>query len=205
MKAVMAKLTDETGSLKAPWTAAWDVYFDWWYKRAKSRAWQDTTWAEIERRRHDGDRRTTIMFSDRHDLTMEHWEKQGEIFDRLNPRPWVFRAQWWLQAHGPAAQRANLTRSWQRARHGWAVSDTWDLHTYLSKVIAGSVEHLRTHTHGHPCPITAEEWDDILRRVVAGFEPTANSEGDVDETDEITAKREEALHLLSQWFRHLWD
>lgn len=62
---------------------------------------------------------------------------------------------------------------YQRGRRGWADNDVWSLDRYLSKVIAGSIAHLREHTNGHPCELTPEEWEEILLKIEWAFKAHA--------------------------------
>lgn len=184
-----------------PWTWAWGVYSRWWWKRAKERAWDNPTWADIEQRRQGSGH--WIMLSDKARLGTKELATQRDVMDRISPQPWPFHVRWWLEAHGYSAQRSKLRRAQQRAARGWANSDTWRLDLYLAQVITGSIDHLRSLKTGHPSNITFEEWQDILARIADGFRPLDNTDPGDDAT--MKAKRDEAFRLLAEWFRDLWD
>lgn len=203
MKAGIAKLVRWKG--RTPWKVAWDCYHNWWWRRATARAGRDPTWAGIEeRRRRDRPGGTVLFLSEAAELGWAEWDRQKEIFQRLNPVPWPFKAHWWLERHGWSVQRANWVRARQRAKQGWAISDTWNLDHYLAGVIASSVDHVRSHLHGHPGGIGFDEWEDILGRIVEGFW-LATLDDDIRDKPESEQKQAEAFELLARWFRHLWD
>jgi len=91
---------------------------------------------------------------------------------------------------------------WERGRRGWSVSDTWGLDTYLSRVIAGSVERLRDDLHGHPCDLTPEKWEAILTEIAQGFR---SWEQHWDADDEAYRQVQRSIRLMGKWFGHLWD
>lgn len=77
----------------------------------------------------------------------------------------------------------------QRGRRGWADCDTWSLDNYLSEWLPAALRHLKETKHGVPCgmfdglpqddngngteeawPIAEARWDDIMNKMIAGFE-----------------------------------
>lgn len=96
----------------------------------------------------------------------------------------------------------------QRGRRGWAVSDTWNLDSYLTQVISGSVDYLRQHTQGHPSGMTKDEWDTILSKIATGitaWESIDDLDFRTDAYAEYRAQFEEAIRLLGKFYPHLWD
>lgn len=113
---------------------------------------------------------------------------------------------------------------WHRAHHGWAPSDTWSLDVYLAKVIAESVAYLRDTCHGVPndlLPVNehgieddspqalnaaAEKWDALLTEIVQACRSYAAQ--DIASLGEIASGGEKirnAMHLLGDWYHHLWS
>lgn len=100
----------------------------------------------------------------------------------------------------------------QRARRGWSTADVWSLHYHLAKVIAGSVEHLRTKGHCHPGDMTEQEWDALLARIVRPLSVDLDRDIEGENFDTMRTRSEqehaaqvEALHLLADRFHYLWD
>jgi hypothetical protein len=88
-----------------------------------------------------------------------------------------------------------------RGRHGWAVSDTWNLDGYLARVMGESIHHLADHTHGWPgfAEQGFEEWQAELHKhadALLAYEK-AELHGDLDPRP--------TLHRLADIWWHLWD
>lgn len=122
----------------------------------------------------------------------------------------------------PSSLRNNAKMFIQRGRRGFSRVDTFDLHTYLSRVIADSVTHLKEHSIGWPGePMTLEEWDEILDKIILGFRSAIEKDScykDYDNPDEEAAEAEyqakmakldaqfdEGFDLFKKYFFHLWD
>jgi len=179
-------------------------YQDHWFARAEARASKDPEWAAIEIRRHDADHPDlSIMLSDDRGLTRLEWDRQEEIFRRVNGECPVTPWRDVIRKHGLGAQRRRLSRFIQRGRRGWANEDTWNLDSYLSGVIASSIEHLRDHGNGYPADLAEEGWKDVLTRISAGFR--ANAEPANVESPVANRDLDEAFNLLRRWFPCLWD
>jgi len=93
----------------------------------------------------------------------------------------------------------------QRARRGWADSDTWNIDSHITRVLSGMLAHLAEHNHAYPAqpPFeTPEKWDAHLRDLSARLR--AGEDDDVlgDEAQEIVrAAMGEFAGRLS-WY---WD
>lgn len=198
--------------------------WDPWYVKSKTAAAKDPEWAAIEARRDTG-RNTILFLSDEHDLTMEHWERQHEIEERLTPRPWWLR--WGIMHKIEAFRPINTVQFWHaRATRGWAPSDTWNLHGYLAKVISGSVLHLRDNGNGWPGDhlVNEGEWAQILTDIADGFaavldlddhdqpwnsDPSlSKDQGDAMRTAweaQCMGRFNHGMDLFKTWYFHLWD
>jgi len=81
----------------------------------------------------------------------------------------------------------NIKTFIQRGKRGWANSDTWDFHSYLSEIICEGVKHLKKIQHGlftwtpGKTELEAEnEQDCILNTIINTFELAKEiSNGDV--------------------------
>ena len=62
-----------------------------------------------------------------------------------------------------------IPTAWQRARRGWAKSDTWSLDYYLAKTISDSIDHLIENMHGFPANQdqfkTLDDWKEALENI----------------------------------------
>lgn len=106
----------------------------------------------------------------------------------------------------PQTLRRKAVHVSQRARRGWSDEDTWGFDYYLSGVIAGGVEKLRS-GHGYGNAVEDEaEWDRDLRDIVEGFKLRQSAVRDSGApTPEDKAKMERAFDLLRKHYDDLWD
>lgn len=126
---------------------------------------------------------------------------------------WWCRCAWHATWQPPAWKR--LRWNWQRMRRGWSDRDTWNLDSYLARVISGSVTHLRDHGHGYPGEESGADerhWHHILTRIAdplsADWDRIIDGETPAqrrDRQERELAEQQEALRLMAQWFHHLWD
>lgn len=134
-----------------------------------------------------------------------------QMLDELRNMPWYTKLWWWIcrQAFNIKLLPKRIYRfvvgKIQRSRRGFSHEDTWNLDQYLAKVIASSVTHLRHTTHGYPSTMTESEWDNILRKIVLGFNLYVYSRDMETLTEDEKAKMDEGMQLFIQHFRHLWD
>jgi len=120
-----------------------------------------------------------------------------------------------------------------RGKKGWAKSDTWELDTYLAKVISDSILCLSQNPNGHPSEFNnIEEWQKILKTISDTFntaikiryelmyipseEFTTKTYNKVKKqfkscqhihvmTKQEVLKYEEGWKLFQKYFNHLWD
>lgn len=131
----------------------------------------------------------------------------------------------WYKYQRPHPLRA-IKKFWQRGRKGWSEEDVWDLHHYLSGILAGALMKLAENAHGHPCRMMetekskfpdccntcqcAEIWEKELRENAEKFRylyeerwfETEPSEKWWEEEEKVY---NETLQWLSKWYGHLWD
>lgn len=105
-------------------------------------------------------------------------------------------------------------RRWRKERveHGVSEADAWDLHVYLNEVIARGVQQLADNLHGCPSRLADEangdveegcrRWKAILEEIVAGFEAELKAQAAFEPSP---PDFENALNLLSEFWRDLWD
>lgn len=206
--------------------SAYDWYQVWFVAKRKRVARKDPEWLAIELRR------TNPLTSFRHhslaDVLAMH-----QIESRLVPHTFVHKSKWWLDKHGPKAQRRAARDFYQRGSRGFADRDTWNLDDYLAGHLAALLAHLRDHTHGYPSEYDDADdgvallpgevrWTATLNELIAGFQGmqqpwntgvTKELFPDPDDfVEAYRAAREQAdalkdatLALLAKHWYSLWD
>jgi len=104
-----------------------------------------------------------------------------------------------------------------RAKKGYSYIDTWSFDAYLCRVIAGGVGDLKNRHFGRPADLSAEEWDEILGKIIDGFlagQKIIDMDfwvvGDDAGTNmkmenRLRVEFEEGVDLFKKYFFHLWD
>ncbi len=97
----------------------------------------------------------------------------------------------------------DLKAFWQRGRHGWAPRDTWNLDSYLARVIGETLPYLAAHSHGYPGNYKSmEEWTATLLSLAGVFRAYARCDS-FDE--EWRAPNAGDWDVLGKVWRDLWD
>jgi hypothetical protein len=89
----------------------------------------------------------------------------------------------------------------QREERGWDDSETWSLFVTLSEWIVPRLKRFKELNNGHPSSISCSQWDNIIDRIIEGFELII--EDDVLDSEK-SKKRNEAMDLFREWFFDLW-
>lgn len=140
-------------------------------------------------------KKPTYVRWDRDNFTKElkakkAWAKKHPILHIIKESYWWIRAIFWYRVPDyPYNIKLHIKRTYQRAKRGWADSDTWRFHSYLSEVIQGGCKHLVKTKHGIPMsafPEGAEtdktgnytdvafddackRWEGILQKIIKTF------------------------------------
>ena len=99
---------------------------------------------------------------------------------------------------------------WQKLTRGWDDSETWCLRSPFARFILPRLKRFKQLKAGHPCDITAKEWDEILDKMIFAFESlleeenNPNYEEDVYEFNKRYKKIQEGLELFGKWYLSLW-
>lgn len=125
-------------------------------------------------------------------------ESVKEYFDTLDKeinkhpiRNWCYRKFWQL-VRLPREIKLGIKTFIQRGKRGYADSDTWDFHDYLTDVITGGLKQLRKYRHGTPAiinPKTGEyeydekRWKKILDKMIYTFETAKKIVNNYPEND----------------------
>src|ERR1035437_1028853 len=98
----------------------------------------------------------------------------------------------------------------ERAARGFSDYDWWGFDSYLTFVILGGLKKFRKDANGYPGDLTSEEWNDILDKMILGFETRQKMvnckfgyEGERYEAAVLI--RDEGTALFVKWYDQLWD
>ena len=58
----------------------------------------------------------------------------------------------------------------QRGAKGFSDYDCWSVDNYLCQIIPDMLRQLKRDTHGFPADLTEEKWNEILDKIILGFE-----------------------------------
>ena len=105
-----------------------------------------------------------------------------------------------------------------RGLYGWCNRDIWNFDTYLLDIIIGGLKELKKIKHGYPCKCNvmsedfdpekctcSDRWDEVLYRIVEGFEAGKNLYDEYPENPEDRKKFDKAMQLFYDYFFNLWD
>jgi hypothetical protein len=93
-----------------------------------------------------------------------------------------------------------------RGLYGYAESDVWNMDNYLLRILPPMLYQLKKETHGYPAHLTAEQWDEILDKMIEGFESYRMAEDRDSVIDSKEHKKlTKSLELLKKHFLNLWD
>lgn len=92
---------------------------------------------------------------------------------------------------------------WQRRTRGWDDRETWNLDVTLARHALPRLRRFAELTNGHPPDLSWEEWADVLRAMVRGFELVAAADGGPLDPGADREVRE-GLALFAEYYPHLW-
>ena len=93
----------------------------------------------------------------------------------------------------------------QRKERGFDDSECWNLDNTLGQFLVPRLKVFKENTHSYPPELTEEGWDAILQEMIDGFEVVADYDLCYGFDEEQNKLRDRAIHLLSEYFNHLWD
>ena len=111
--------------------------------------------------------------------------------------------------YGPINKLKNLWRHRVkrlcfRMRHGFWPNECWNLDVTFAKFILPRLKHYRDYTYAYPYPLTEDEWDECLLRMIETFEWIASPEY-YDCDQEKTEQAQKDLELFAKYYMGLWD
>lgn len=103
-----------------------------------------------------------------------------------------------------------------RAKNGFSWYDWINFHNYLSFVIIGGLKKFRADAAGYPSSVTEDEWNEILDKMIAGFEANQTmadmtgwdhqgSQSYTEWAKPYAEKWEEGSALFIKYYSSLWD
>lgn len=98
----------------------------------------------------------------------------------------------------------------QRGSRGFADCDCWSIDSYLCEIIPNMLRQLKRNTHGYPANLTEEKWNEILDKIIAGFEAGKRLQNmdnwEMNEGNElVTTPHEENPHLARISWTNPWS
>jgi len=101
-----------------------------------------------------------------------------------------------------------------RGKRGWCPEDTWNLDSYLARIISETTRYLAENTNSYPYEMGKGQWAGTLKEISEGIMATEVVDDFIEELtpDEYVIemgkafkKRKKALKLLIDYFEDLWD
>lgn len=178
------------------------------YDVRKKLAMQNSEYAAIEARRATVDG-SIVFLSDEHDLTLDDWIKQDEIFSKLSSEP--LSSYFYRSLYNKPLKKSLRTvlYAFQKLTRGWDDSATWSLDAHLCETLGAQLNHLADTTHGWPesekYP-TFEDWKKDLKYnagLLLQYKEHYNYSG--AEAEKYVKDAQKALRWVAVMLPHLWD
>lgn len=126
-----------------------------------------------------------------------------------NPLKSCYRLSYWktwVHFINPETYWRAIKYFCQRGYRGYADCDTWNLNSYMTTVLLGSIKHLQEYVHGYPQSCSDypmdhiyteddpddtgfEKWQSILSEMIEGLEAAIELEEENTVTDGVYDKR----------------
>lgn len=164
------------------------------------------------------------------EMDISKFETKENFFDKWFPHgiggyratyaithPWVILSDW----------RREIKYAWQRVFRGWDDTVPWSVDHYLAKNIPLWLKKIKTNKCGTPmmmfkdtdfsgenyeipediAEIRRKEYEDILDKVILGFESYIENENcyDVKKNEELMEKFNEGMELFVKYYSTFWD
>lgn len=139
--------------------------------------------------------------------------EQGESVKSLKPRP-MKDPSLWVSDRKFGKSYSVKKHKRQRVKRGFSDYDWWGFDSYLTFVILGGLKKFKKDANGYPADLTQEEWNDILDKMIAGFEaseaiknlPFVSSTEQFEEAQSaLIVVRDEGMALFVKHYGQLWD
>lgn len=130
----------------------------------------------------------------------DQWRRDHPWRSRWNSFRYALRTAW-------TAFRQEPRHRYERARYGASYKDIWGFDVYIAGVIAHACDRLRA-GYGHPCEMTAWEWDVYLEGIARDLRAWQTAFSDTMPYEEERAAYDAAvaaMHRFADKFGSFWD
>ena len=94
-----------------------------------------------------------------------------------------------------------------RKKKGLLISyqEMWSLDYTLAKYILPRLKKFKEVCCGYPCPLTEDEYEEILNKMIWSFDYIVKEEiHTIEEKEKLDKQCQEGLNLFAEYFRSLW-
>ena len=118
----------------------------------------------------------------------------------------------WLKTNSAKKEKKKYNKRMKKHRkhfkkHGWDLTETWNLEQTLSCFIVPRLKGFRDNLHGHPDDLTEEGWKKMLNKMIKGFEWYSKERefDDLPQNEKEFKEAQEGLRFFAERFKDLWD
>lgn len=106
----------------------------------------------------------------------------------------------------PASDNRQEFFAKQREERGFDDTETWALDHVIAKFVTPRLKRFKELHICHPHGITMEEWDEIIQKMIDGFEEilTRDDTREKRGREYDSEKVQEGLKLFAEYFHDLW-
>lgn len=191
-----------------------DKQIDKHINKADQNALKDPKYAQIEAKRHKPNS-THITFLSQ-DLTIEDWEYQRQIREKLTPTPKLMPLYRYLNNHPIKTLTNTIKHAHQRLTRSWDDTATWSLDYHLTLTLGNQLKHLAETTHGWPQSQKYpqfEDWQKALHQNGDYLLTYANKDNiiyteekyDTQLEEQIIKNAQKAIRWVATNLPALWD
>jgi hypothetical protein len=101
------------------------------------------------------------------------------------------------------SDKREVEYSKQRIERGFDDSETWSFDTTIASFILPRLRRFKEVRGGYPSSITNDEWDNILDKMIIGFDLVIKDCNGII-SDEEVKQMNEGMDLFRRWFFDLW-
>ena len=98
-----------------------------------------------------------------------------------------------------------LKQKYQKVTRGFSDEELWNLDYHFCKWLVPRLKAFKEKTQGYPPNLkTPEEWEEILQKMIDGFEIYTSDFENIEDVKKNTKKTNSALSLFKKYFSYLW-
>ena len=126
-----------------------------------------------------------------------------QLEKRLSEHKW-FEKIWYPLCRGYHVFTYFFMKKYQRVKYGFCCHEAYNLDSATIKFVLPRLKHMRANLCGYPAEMTSEEWEQILDKIIDGFEIYSKLY-EHDLTEEDMKQFDKSISLFAKHFRDLWD